>query len=766
MSWDSAAAMTVLADLSVRVLVILVLSAFTVRLMRSRPARLRHVVWATAMVGVLLVPGLAVLVPDWHVNLLPSAAKVATATLVDGVPNEPAPVIEVTLANEATTPASGVIQRAAVQPSLLQRLVAIDWRVTLLALWLTGAVALMLSLARGLWRARALRTRAMPLDHSGWPSLLADCSERLGIRRVTDLAESDDISAPMTWGFVRPVILLPAASREWSDERRRVVLLHELAHIQRNDWVVHVLSRIACIVYWFNPLVWLGANHMNIEREKACDDDVIAAGTKPSAYAAHLLDIARSITSHSNIPVATLTMARITQLEGRLVSILNNKNGRRGHRGWLPALLLTPVIVALASLQPWSQAPDANAIAEQESDRASHHQTSTDHSYRFTHDETDMEFESRIDEVDMRVRIEGHVRFDEEGTRIIEMDRDAVVRIEAEEGRTDYELEITHNGDDFEYDWRVDGRRADFDDDARAWMNAALPIVHDHLKLAMLWGEHHSLQGEIHSIFGERHSLQGQIHSIHGERNSLHGEINSVLGERSSLLGEINSIHGHSHSLQGEINSLLGERNSLESEINAIYGERNSVRGRYRALESEKRDLRRQQRKLERRIRHEDDEASDHDKETHELLEQKISEIDQAQAELEKDLDDGLYDSRVREIQDRLEAMRIEDRVRELELRVDDEAIAREVARVQAQIDDLATEEYVEAIRERIGAMNVDERVEAVQKEIEALMVDDKVLAYEERIKALNADKLAEDIDRQLDQKYEAFKRQMRSMTR
>ena len=90
----------------------------------------------------------------------------------------------------------------------------------------------------------------------------------------------------------RPAIVMPAIADSWADDRRRAVVLHELAHVARHDCLTATLASAACAIYWFHPAAWWIARRLRIERELACDDRVIAAGTEGRAYAGHLLEIA------------------------------------------------------------------------------------------------------------------------------------------------------------------------------------------------------------------------------------------------------------------------------------------------------------------------------------------------------------------------------------------------------------------------------------------------------------------------------------------
>ena len=210
-----------------------------------------------------------------------------------------------------------------------------------------------------------IRRRARSVDDPQMVGLVEAVAYELDIRRPIALLESATAITPMTWGFRNPVVLLPREARQWSFLRLRDVLTHELAHIKRNDYMTQLVSRYACAVYWFNPLVWLAARQLRQERERACDDTVLNAGTKPSEYAHHLLEIARSLKASNSTAFATVAMARPSQLTGRLLDVLDDTRSRRAVTGaasktsWAVAALLVLPLAGWGPAQPEQFEPTA-----------------------------------------------------------------------------------------------------------------------------------------------------------------------------------------------------------------------------------------------------------------------------------------------------------------------------------------------------------------------------------------------------------------------
>ena len=151
---------------------------------------------------------------------------------------------------------------------------------------------------------------------------------QLDLKRRCRVRLSDAVPVPMVWGFFRPVILLPADAKHWQPERHRAVLLHELAHIQRRDWLMQTIAQLTCAVYWFNPLVWVAMRRMLAEAEQACDDHVLNAGYQSTDYAQHLLDIVRNVKAAGATSRAAVAMARPSKMEGRLRTVLAENRNR------------------------------------------------------------------------------------------------------------------------------------------------------------------------------------------------------------------------------------------------------------------------------------------------------------------------------------------------------------------------------------------------------------------------------------------------------
>ncbi|MGA2052117.1 MAG: M56 family metallopeptidase [Opitutales bacterium] len=313
--------------------------------------------------GALLLPILSIVLPAWRTPWLPgwSAVSVEAKALPEASPSPPillaAPSTTNSYHSASLTIASALPptdSHATLPPASSADLVPISRWSWILPIWSAGTILALLPLAIGAWQMRRLTRRCAPVTDPAWTQLLARVAADLRLRRRVRLRLGPSVNAPLTWGAWRPVLVLPEEAAAWPIERRRVVLLHELAHITRWDWLTQTLACLACALYWFNPLAWFAAHRMRIERERACDDLVLRHGSRPSDYADELLRLATRLGSRGLINWAAVPMARHSTLEGRLLAILDARRNRSAltRAAVLAALaLVAAIVVPIAMLK-------------------------------------------------------------------------------------------------------------------------------------------------------------------------------------------------------------------------------------------------------------------------------------------------------------------------------------------------------------------------------------------------------------------------------
>jgi len=325
---------------AVKSTVVLAVAAGVALVLRRRSAAARHLVWTAAVAALLALPPAAWLMPAWRLPSAPAGPMAMFRVLATGQGSATAPAPS----RPGIPPAPGSTPHSPSARGL--------GAVTLL--YAAGAALGLLQILVALANLRRLRRKSRPFPDAGAARELAAA---LGIEHPVEILEAARGSMPMTCGILRPAVLMPAGAAEWGPERVRVVLLHELAHVRRGDVATHLLGRIALSLNWWNPLAWFAWREFVKERERATDDLVLAAGERPSEYAQHLLEIARGFEPTRATAWAALAMARRSQLEGRLVAILDSRVNRRP-AGRRAAMAAAAAAVALAAPFAAIQAQD------------------------------------------------------------------------------------------------------------------------------------------------------------------------------------------------------------------------------------------------------------------------------------------------------------------------------------------------------------------------------------------------------------------------
>lgn len=341
----------VMLSLVVKVTIILVLGLAGTAILRQATSAFRHVILLGTLVSALLLPALIALTPAWKVGVFEPAG--IEAVIADSDQTIGVAAVESEPPREGSgvkvSPSAGTTVPKA-SPFPFEK-----WSTLLAVAWLFGSLAVLGWLTLGHLRLRSLTRRSWLLDGNEWIQMLREERHQSGVEDNVHLLCNPDVSTPLTWGSFNPVIMLPEDALEWSAEHRRIVLRHELAHVARKDALAQLAAGVACAIYWFHPLVWIAERKLRAECERACDDRVVASGTSGPIYATHLLEVARSARSFGGPGFLSVAMARPSQLEGRLLAVLNESRPRAAvaqRTKWLMFGSMVAMTLVISAFRP------------------------------------------------------------------------------------------------------------------------------------------------------------------------------------------------------------------------------------------------------------------------------------------------------------------------------------------------------------------------------------------------------------------------------
>jgi len=342
---DSAHAVATVYTASLLALVPVALAAGTALALRRASAQGRTLAWRSAVIVLLLIIAGRQLPLHWMAWVVPSTLA---APLVALGRVQVTSVTMVLGADESSAPSMSV---AAV----------------ILLVYAIGVLTVLASTCAGLWRARRLLRRARPAD-AGWRLAADEARAVLGLRRRIRVFTSRDVSVPVTWGYWRPVVVLPASLPKWNASERRLVMLHEAEHARSGDWLFALAARAACAVYWFHPAAWWTAHQLRADCELACDERVIAAGVRRSDYADLLVRAVDALASSRTDVLPALALSRRVGLRGRLSALVDApRDVRPLARRWAAAATAA-TLIASAPLSGLELAPTRDVLTTLMSD--------------------------------------------------------------------------------------------------------------------------------------------------------------------------------------------------------------------------------------------------------------------------------------------------------------------------------------------------------------------------------------------------------------
>ena len=580
LGWTEATAASLLWTLG-KGLVLMGAASVAALALGRRGAMARHVVWALGLGALLLLPALEWAGPSWRVEVPSLRGRVGTpaaqpaplprSPLHRGVGTpaaQPAPLPGRRAATPVTSPAeealpgrigggvsvppsatppsaapaTAIVPAEAASPAPPTEALArsgaapawMPWSPYLhlgplvatlfLATWAGGAVLLLSSLVASFEVVRRVERRCLPVAEGRVRDRALALAAHLGIDRPVRLLEGARHAMPMSWGLVRPRLLLPRGAEHWPAGRLDAVLLHELAHIRRRDCLTQALAEVAWALHWPNPFAWLAVTRLRAEREHACDDLVLAAGARPSDYADELLALSLELRGAPGASLAALAMARPSGLRDRLRAVLDEERPRAplgGGTGASAAAVALGLTLLLAAFTPAARA-DTGAAVRLTADPSARPSVAeapltadpsarpsvaeaplaareprtppvvsaaplplqavtcamSDEGWRrMSHQSDDQRHRVEWSKpgCEVEVRVEGEVTFTPDFMDVERLSSDGLLRIHERDGRTDRRIEVSAGpGGRPDYAYSVDRRERAFDEDARAWFGGML----------------------------------------------------------------------------------------------------------------------------------------------------------------------------------------------------------------------------------------------------------------------------------------------------
>jgi beta-lactamase regulating signal transducer with metallopeptidase domain len=308
------------------------------RLLRRGPARLRHALWLVALAAGVLIPA---------ASLIPEAPS----------PLPPIPEIEIAAPPAAAVPRPGPLTLPSDLPPILPRAIALLYGLFLV----TGAIRL----GRSWWKARSLVRTAWPAELSEEAAAIARrCRSAFGLKEV-DMLVSDRVPGPVTIGAFRPAVLLPPSFlAEATADELTSALGHEMAHVRRRDWLLHLVGEALLVPVSFHPAVRRLRRRLAETREMACDEATVERLIGARAYARSLLSVAAAI---AGLPRPALTLGIYQPMDAdtleERMKRLTDPRSRLGARLALAALSLALLVLAGTGLAAASLAVQAPATA-------------------------------------------------------------------------------------------------------------------------------------------------------------------------------------------------------------------------------------------------------------------------------------------------------------------------------------------------------------------------------------------------------------------
>ena len=776
-------------------------------------ARTLHLLWTTTFAVLLMLPVLTLLAPAWALPILPARNTAIEHLLPDNTASEPSATVDSPSAGRQPNPVASFPAGYLPSPPRADGSIPLTAAPGVFLIWALGCGAGLVSLCVAALRFRKLVRRAVPIRDPDWIRSTDMLRHKVRVRADARILSSAQVSTPMTGGPLRPVILLPASARSWTSGRREVVVSHELVHVRRRDALWRLVAGAVVALYWFHPLSWLASRLAAAARERSCDEEVLALGLRPSAYARHLFSLASEIAPGP--PVLSLPVVQYLHLESRIMSILTLHRPRFSRiRTYAALAVVGGVGIIAACARPVRMDPIASPTPQAETARLP--ERPTDNSAPATipapapaplSDRTPAEpaatgpipaapavpealgpqeiecwpgsftgtmknreltmVQVSVDGMSLCMYTSGDVAMTGDGTAVASMDPGSRLVLQSQ-AQSLHRMAITSGPSGLEYEWSIGGRSQPFDDVARDWRDLMLTVLVRSQEAWKLRGKEGSMRREIASH--ERHvaSLRREIASHERHVASLQRGIASHERHVAGLRREIASHERHVASLQRGIASherhVAGLRREIASHERHVASLQRGIASHERHVASLRREIGGHERRvaglrrgMARMVSAGMEEALQATTRALEQLDlRELDAVAQALAEEFGEVRLRALDDDVRQIVEAASRLREETQdevVRQLtDMQIEIVRAEGEVRSTRQAIGEYDLDQQVGDIGREIGRYDLERKVRDIEAQIERYDLDGKVRDIEAQIEQYDLDGKVRDIEAQIEQ--------------
>ena len=308
---------------------IAVAAAVGFRLLRAAAPHVRYAIAGAAMAAMLVAPAVTALQLSSSARVVADPPSTVMASVAQAVSSDVGPrqeVAQTAIRTQSTRPAPD-----AVLP-------------TIVVLWFAGVVLLQLRLFGGWWRVRGLHRASLAAVPSLWQSRAEHLASLVHVRQFVRVVEAHAVDIPSVIGWWRPVILLPiGALAGLTPAQADAILVHELAHIRRHDYLVNGLQHAAETLLFYHPAVWWLSRRMRIEREHCCDGVVVQVCGDPIEYTVALAELEAGRSRRTALAVAATDGSLVRRIRVLLAA-------QPSHRRPLADAMVTAFVVAALAI--------------------------------------------------------------------------------------------------------------------------------------------------------------------------------------------------------------------------------------------------------------------------------------------------------------------------------------------------------------------------------------------------------------------------------